>query len=377
MAATVRKANNGKFQVRWRAPDGKESGKTFEYKRDADAFKREIDAQMTRGDYVDPSRGRMTFEELAALWMGDPSWEATTRERQASILRVHVLPKWGRYQIRHVTHEAAQAWVNDLCVSVRPGSRAPLAPRTIHKVVGVFRGVLEQAVRSRRLSSNPADDVRLPRPRSSRRRYLDVAEVERLARAHTGGHDAIQLLAYTGLRFSELAGLKVKYLDLARSRPRLMVEEVVVELDSGTMHWKDPKDYERRPIVLAKFLVPILQARIEGLGPEDLVFPSAAGTPMRKGNFRRDAFNPAVKEAGLDGLTPHGLRHTAASLAISGGANVLAVQRMLGHEKPSTTLDIYSDLFDSDLEDVATSMNTKRSEALVDEMWMSESPSAA
>lgn len=52
-------------------------------------------------------------------------------------------------------------------------------------------------------------------------------------------------------------------------------------------------------------------------------------------------------------ITPHDLRHTAASLAVSAGANVKAVQRMLGHAKASMTLDVYADLFDEDLDGVA------------------------
>ena len=55
---------------------------------------------------------------------------------------------------------------------------------------------------------------------------------------------------------------------------------------------------------------------------------------------------------------PHDLRHTAASLAISAGANVKAVQRMLGHAKASMTLDVYADLFDEDLDGVADRLDT-------------------
>ena len=69
---------------------------------------------------------------------------------------------------------------------------------------------------------------------------------------------------------------------------------------------------------------------------------------LRVGNFRRDAFDKAVIRAGVQGLTPHGLRHTAASLAIGEGANVKLVQRMLGHASAAMTLDVYADLFDSD-----------------------------
>lgn len=55
-------------------------------------------------------------------------------------------------------------------------------------------------------------------------------------------------------------------------------------------------------------------------------------------------------------MTAHGLRHTAASLAISAGANPKVVQRMLGHASAAMTLDVYADLFDSDLASVAESV---------------------
>jgi integrase len=57
-------------------------------------------------------------------------------------------------------------------------------------------------------------------------------------------------------------------------------------------------------------------------------------------------------------ITPHDLRHTAASLAVSAGANVKAVQRMLGHAEASMTLDTYADLFDADLDEVADRLDT-------------------
>ena len=65
----------------------------------------------------------------------------------------------------------------------------------------------------------------------------------------------------------------------------------------------------------------------------------------------------AAEMIGQDGLTPHEMRHTAASLAISAGANVKAVQRMLGHASAAVTLDVYSDLFDSDLDTVSAALD--------------------
>ena len=77
-------------------------------------------------------------------------------------------------------------------------------------------------------------------------------------------------------------------------------------------------------------------------------------------------FDGAVKSAKVGPLTPHELRHTAASLAVSAGASVLALQRMLGHDKPSTTLDVYSDLFDEDLDAVADRLADTRKKSRAD-----------
>ena len=107
-----------------------------------------------------------------------------------------------------------------------------------------------------------------------------------------------------------------------------------------------------------------------GKGRDELVFTDQRGGVLRNSNWRARVFEPAVtavqsqataqraKEIAATGkaatpefptITPHDLRHTAASLAVSAGANVKAVQRMLGHAKASMTLDVYADLFDEDL----------------------------
>ena len=96
----------------------------------------------------------------------------------------------------------------------------------------------------------------------------------------------------------------------------------------------------------AAVLVDDLAAQVAGKAPDALVFPSSVGTALRVRSARRSWFDRAATAAGLDGLTPHELPHTAASLAVSAGANVKAVQAMLGPAKASMTLDVYADLFD-------------------------------
>jgi integrase len=88
-------------------------------------------------------------------------------------------------------------------------------------------------------------------------------------------------------------------------------------------------------------------------GVEDLVFTAPKGGPLRSANFRKKVWLPAVAETGLGDLVVHDLRDTAASLAISSGASIKAVQRMLGHASAAMTLDVYGGLYDEDLEDLA------------------------
>jgi integrase len=97
---------------------------------------------------------------------------------------------------------------------------------------------------------------------------------------------------------------------------------------------------------------------LPGQSRDALVFTDQRGGVLRNSNWRARVFLPAVDKCqktddSFPSITPHDLRHTAASLAISAGANVKALQRMLGHAKASMTLDVYADLFDEDLDGVA------------------------
>lgn len=105
------------------------------------------------------------------------------------------------------------------------------------------------------------------------------------------------------------------------------------------------------------FLADQLAEVIAGKAAGELVFTTWRGKPLRNLNWRRDVFDRAAEDAGLACLTPHELRHTAASLAVAAGANVKAVQRMLGHASAAMTLDVYAGLFDDDLDAVAERLN--------------------
>jgi integrase len=127
-----------------------------------------------------------------------------------------------------------------------------------------------------------------------------------------------------------------------------------------------PKMHEQRSVVYPEFLDEAVAAACKGKKPEALLWGDGVNH-LRPGNAVSGWFAYAVKRAQTkDGefprVTPHDLRHTSASLAISAGANVKALQRMLGHASAAMTLDRYADLFEDDLDTVATTLHRARTE---------------
>jgi len=194
-----------------------------------------------------------------------------------------------------------------------------------------------------------------PYSRRGRQRFLTHAEVDKLAAECAPPFDLFVLLvAYTGLRFGEAAGLRVGDLDLDRGR--LRVETSLVEV-VGQLEETTPKSHRSRTVPVPRFLREQLAALAGGRNPADRLFTTKNGRSLRNSSFRQQVFDPAVRRAGLAPLTPHDLRDTAASLAVASGATVEAVQRMLGHASAAMTLDVYAGLFDDELDDVADRMS--------------------
>lgn len=338
-----------RYVARWRDPQGKQHSKSFKRSSDAKDWLAQVSATMQSGTYMDPGAGKVRFK----VWAD--KWEATlghlkpsTRATYLALQRKHVRPKWDNWPLATIRHEEVSAWVSELTTS-------DLAPATVRYVHRVFSLQLEFAVRSYRLPRNPAEGVRLPRAGKPEKRFLTHEQVHDLAEACDDYAAVVLTLGYCGLRWSELAGLKVGRVDPLRRR--LSVTEAVTEV-RGELVWGTPKDHQQRSVPFPRLLVDPLAEWMAGKSPEDLLFTARKGGVLRNRNFRRDVFDLAAIEAGLAGVTPHELRHTAASLAVSAGANVKAVQRMLGHASAAMTLDVYSGLFDDDLDAVAERLDS-------------------
>ncbi|MFE9766829.1 tyrosine-type recombinase/integrase [Streptomyces sp. NPDC005808] len=348
----------GRWRVRWYGPDAKPKSATFQKLPEAENHQHEVEAKMRDGSYRDASAGKSTLTDVYEKWKGTLSGlEPTTQETYLDTWRVHVEPRWGDYQVRRIEWEDIAEWVGHLgegshgCRKVGPGR--------IQKIHLVLSLVLGHAVRAKRIAVNPAAGIPLPRPVPQDHVYLTHAQVDRIAEAAEEYRLLVLLLAYTGLRWGEVSAVTVGAVDTAARR--LAVRQAYKKTRGGLILGL-PKTHERRKVPILRSLALELEKLTKDRGAAELLFTAPGGGPLYGDNFRTRVFNPAVKAAGLAGLgvTPHKLRHTAASLGIASGADVKVVQTMLGHKSAAMTLDTYGHLFPDRLDEVADRLDRER-----------------
>ncbi|UQN30698.1 tyrosine-type recombinase/integrase [Brachybacterium kimchii] len=370
-----RRTGATRYLVRYRTDEHKLTMKRgFRTLRDAKDFLVEQESTKADGSFIAQAAGRVTVGEIARPWLDHK--KAVSSKTYGSTLesswRTHVEERWAEVRISAVKSTAVRDWVAELADEK--------SASVVIRAYGILAGVLDDAVADRRLARNPARGVALPKKVSAPRRYLEPAEVEVVAETVWAPRRMLFLvLAWTGLRWGEAVALRVR--DVNQVRRRLLVQRAV-EYTAGEWHVTDTKGHQRRSVALPKSVYTEFAQHIrdlpdpDDLGPDRLLFPPArtkggymiaprksAERPDRPGKVRVDWLEAALTTVGLPYMSPHELRHTAASLAVSAGANVKSLQRMLGHKSAALTLDTYADLFDSDLDDVAERLDGVRQSA--------------
>ncbi|MFI7577414.1 tyrosine-type recombinase/integrase [Micromonospora sp. NPDC049497] len=293
------------------------------------------------------------------------------------------LPKWGDWPLGKVDFMSVQEWVSDL--------RRDLAPMTVAKCYQLLSMILRTAVQARLVATNPAEGVKLPRDRSRDVKPVTISREDffgRLLPAVPPRHRGIvSAAAGAGLRWGECAGLTWSSVDLDRAS--LRVVQVAEETHGGIVLRPYPKSRAGvRTVPLPGFLLAALRelhAADDEPEPHTLVFRDRVGRPLRRSNFRRRIWLPSLVRAGLlgqvvntgphryratwpdregvewsaefttereavacvaakavGGMRFHDLRHAYATWLVTDGVPINLVQRVMGHEQASTTLDRYT-----------------------------------
>jgi integrase len=361
---TYTTASGKRYRVRYRTPDRVQTQKRgFTTKRSAELFLATVEVAKARGEFIDATMATASMGALGVDWLKHQGHLKPSSARPLEIAwRLHVAPRWAETPVSRVRFSQVQEWVTGLS----EGRSAT----TVLRSYGVLAAILDVAVKDRRILSNPARGVKLPRKVGKERVYLTHAQVSLLAGLCGGKGTLVEFLAYTGLRWGEVTALRVQDLDMLRRRALVRQNAVMV---GGQIVVGTPKSHESRSVPFPKFLTEPLAVLCEGKGREQLVFGDGVNH-VRPPDSRRGWWISAVRQAQtidetFPTLTRHDLRHTAASLAVSAGANVKAVQRMLGHASAAMTLDVYADLFDDDLDAVANALDEARTISNVAKVW--------
>jgi integrase len=357
--ANVRKTKSGKWKGEYRDAGGHKISQVRPTKREALQWASGQEVAIRRGDHVDPNRGRRRFSDFAEDWFDSAQHlSPSTRARYEIVLRRNLLPVFGTYPLAGIDHEAVQKFVNDLVAS-------GYAPASVRKAFNVLSVIMRTAVSANRIAKSPCVDIRLPRLEPKEMRFLDALQLRTLAEAVAPRFQALVYTGgYLGLRWSELAGLRLT--DISLLHRRLSVMRGLVEV-GGRFYLGSPKSpNSTRTISLPEFVADRLDHHIQSFPSTDgLVFSGVGGGPIRKSWIPRH-FKPAVARAGLQPFRWHDLRHTSASLAISVGAHPKVIQVRLGHSSIQVTLDTYGHLFDNIDAALAADLDRLASDALRD-----------
>ena len=334
--ASIDKVGAG-WRARFRTPDGKSRSRTFRRKLDAEAFLAEVGHARNTGAFVDPEQGRLTLASWHERWWASTvDLRPSSRARVEGIIRLHVLPRFGNWRLVDITHQEVQDWVAALSASGQ-------APASVQKTHQQLSKMLAAAVKDRRLATNAAAGVDLPRIESEEMRFLDPDQVATLVDTTDARYRALVLVgAYGGLRIGEMAALRRSRVDLLRGR--VDVVETLVEVN-GHHHFGPPKTRQgRRTVPLPRSVLAELERHVAGLGPDDLVFTAPEGGPLRRSLFHRRFWAPATEAAGVAPLRIHDLRHTAVAFWIAAGASSKEIAHRAGHASVVTVLDRYGHL---------------------------------
>jgi integrase len=331
-------ARKAPWQARYRDPAGSQRTNTFDAKADARAFLSTVETELSRGQWIDPASGRVTYGEWSKEYFaGAVHKRATTLARDRSVNKKYFDTEnaLGDRQLGSITPLDVRRLVEQMTKH--------LAPATVRTNYGVLRAILHAAVEAELIAVSPCRGIRMPAESRRELRFLSADELGRLADATPPEYrPMIYLAGVVGLRWSEVVGLRVGRVDFLRRT--LEITETCSEVEGKVIFADVKTKSSRRTLNLPPFLIEMLSEHLAARGrpgPDELVFVARKGGPLRRSTFRARVFDRAVRKAELDGVTFHGLRHSAVGLMIEVGAHLEVIKRRLGHASIRVTSDVY------------------------------------
>ncbi|MFD9513122.1 tyrosine-type recombinase/integrase [Streptomyces mirabilis] len=369
---TDRHGTGMRYRARYIGPDGTEKSKSFPdgQKRLADQWLAHIEADMSRGQYVDPSAGRVTFREYTEKWLTTQTTDLTTRESVVSQLRGHAIPYLGSRPLGSFKPEHIRDWLSELERTVPASSYR----RVIYNSVST---VFNAAVDDTHLTKNPchARSVRPPEPGKGRivpwtaeRAFAVRSALPECYRA------VVDLGGGCGLRQGEIFGLPDDEIKFDSGWLHIAYQ---VKVANGRLVFGPPKCNKVRDVPLPDRVAHVLKRHRETVPPVEVTLPWLRPDgplvtkrllftrPDGNGAVRRTDFNTHVWKSALvtAGVIPkpkpgmrhqaarehgmHALRHFYASVLLDAGENIKALSTYLGHTDPGFTLRVYTHLMPS------------------------------
>lgn len=257
-------------------------------------------------------------------------------------------------RLRSITARAIEGYVEDAL-----GRRA-LSPATVHRRLACIKVFVAWSGRKGYLSKGLSGQIDFPIKLPKRLpKVLTRAELKRLLRVtvprksvrgtrrrlkELTRHLAVALMASTGVRVAELVAIRV----------------IDVEPDVGKIEVRGKGNRERAVFVvdaqIRRFLAETTKLRGKTAGPLDSILVNARGAPISTASVRVLLVKAATSAGVTRRITPHMLRHTAATLLLEQGVDIRFVQRLLGHQSIATT-EIYTHVSDTNLRDALARAN--------------------
>lgn len=352
---------NEAYVVNWTDQEGKRRLKTFDKKKEADAYRVRIEGEMERNEHV-ADRASKTFRDAAEEYFRDaerrshtigvPSKASLYNYRNA--LDKYLLPEFGIYVITALDADHVQEFLDEWCKS--------LSPETVRNFRMVLNNIIRFAINKKWLRRNVLLDhgvrIRKKTPRVTVPTKTQIAHLLAAVEVkgpgewlgpHLQRRASIVLALFCGMRLGEICGLSWECIDFEANVIRIRQSYGVV---NGL---KAPKTEAGVRDVPMNAQVRLALQELRAMNDVDeMVFKSSGGRLWCGGHFHASVWQPLLVRAGMkaQGVRApfhfHALRHACVSLLIERGLNANQIAKFIGHAKPSTTIDIYGHLFPDD-----------------------------